>query len=129
MTEITLKRTCYACPEQYDALDEAGNVVGYLRLRHGHFTVDFPDASGTEVYSASPKGDGIFEHDERQGYLDAAVAAIRQHLAAVPLRAAVGRFPLDMAMVSCADCGAGCYPADLGEALDWALAHKCEPQP
>lgn len=25
------------------------------------------------------------------------------------------------------DCGAFCNPGDLGEALDWALGHKCGP--
>jgi hypothetical protein len=26
------------------------------------------------------------------------------------------------------DCGAFCEPANLGEAVDWALGHKCEDQ-
>jgi hypothetical protein len=26
------------------------------------------------------------------------------------------------------DCGAFCEPANLGEAVDWALGHKCEPE-
>ncbi len=79
--EITLNRTCYACPEQYDAVDQGGNVVGYLRLRHGHFTVQVPDSRGEVVYSASPDGDGIFGPAERERYLSAALAAIRDRIA------------------------------------------------
>lgn len=72
---ITLVKTCDACPEQYDAYQD-GRLVGYLRLRHGCFTVDCPDVNGKEVYRAAPKGDGIFEYDERDYYLRFAVKAI-----------------------------------------------------
>ena len=74
---ITLVRTCYACPEQYDAFDAAGKQVGYLRLRHGEFTVDIPECRGTTVFAALPKGDGSFDEDEREGYLLAAIEAIQ----------------------------------------------------
>lgn len=73
---ISLVRTCNACPEQYDAYID-GNVVGYLRLCHGVFTVDIPDASGREIYRAYPRGDGIFEYDEREDFL----AAAKDHIA------------------------------------------------
>ena len=74
---VELKRTCYACPEQYDACIN-GKAVGYLRLRHGHFTVSCPNAQGEMVYEASPKGDGLFEDDERDAYLNGAPLAIKQ---------------------------------------------------
>jgi hypothetical protein len=74
---IWLKRTCYASPEQYDAVDEHGRQVGYLRLRHGCFTVDCPDANGEEVLSASPLGDGLFEPQEREDWLRKAIDAIK----------------------------------------------------
>ena len=77
---ITLCKTSGACPEQYDAVDEYGRRVGYLRLRRGYFTVQVPDPSGRTVYEASPEGDGIFEHDERERYLRAAVDAIETEL-------------------------------------------------
>ena len=83
---ITLEQTCGACPEQYDAKDEHGSIVGYLRLRHGYFSVQAsgPDYAGSDggvlVYEARPAGDGVFGADERQQYLDAAVRAIRAHL-------------------------------------------------
>ena len=69
---IELVMTCGACPEQYDALYE-DEEVGYLRLRHGRFSVEYKD---TVVYEASPKGDGIFDDDEREGFLTEAKKAI-----------------------------------------------------
>ena len=75
---IKLERTCFACPEQYDATDEEGNQVGYLRLRHGRFSVSCPNALDLEVYSAYPKGEGIFENDEREYYLKWAVFHIQK---------------------------------------------------
>ena len=73
---MKLVKTCNACPEQYDAFDDNGNQVGYLRLRHGVFTVNLYSPSGPEVYVAYPEGDGIFTSEERTKYLDAAVTAI-----------------------------------------------------
>lgn len=65
----TLDETCGACPEQYDAyLDD--QMVGYFRLRHGYFTVEvYCEDIWGDAYSAEPKGDGIFEPDEREYYL------------------------------------------------------------
>lgn len=74
---IKLRLTCRACPEQYDAFLE-GVQVGYLRLRHGGFTVDYPNCGGERIYEASPEGDGVFEDHERDYYLRFAVDAIRQ---------------------------------------------------
>jgi len=76
---VHLKLTCSACPEQYDAF--LGNVqVGYLRLRHGSFRVDYPECGGDTIYEASPCGDGAFDDDERDYYLRFAVDAIlRRH--------------------------------------------------
>jgi len=73
----TLRCTCPACPEQYDVLDAAGQKVGYLRLRHGHFRADVPACGGETVYSAKTKGDGMFDDDEREQELTKAVEAIQ----------------------------------------------------
>lgn len=73
--------TCSACPEQYDVFDSKGTQVGYLRLRHGSFTVSCPDYGGKLVYQAYPKGDGIFEDAERLDYLTEAILAIQKHIA------------------------------------------------
>lgn len=74
---IKLVLTCGACPEQYDAFD-GDRQVGYLRLRHGQFTVECPDCGGELVYQAAPNGDGCFNDDERDYYLRFAVDAIER---------------------------------------------------
>lgn len=73
---LRLERTSYACPEQYDVFS-GDTQVGYLRLRHGNFTVECPDCIGELVYFSSDcKGDGLFEEDERDEYLTRAVEKI-----------------------------------------------------
>ena len=72
----TLKRTCYACPEQYDVFDQSGNMVAYIRLRHGSLRVDVPDCGGETIYRASPIGDGILDDSERYKYLNKCVKEI-----------------------------------------------------
>jgi hypothetical protein len=76
---IVLRLTCGACPEQYDAYLN-GKQVGYLRLRWGFFRVDYPDCGGEVIYQANPKGDGVFEEDERNYYLRFAVDAIERRI-------------------------------------------------
>lgn len=78
VAKINLIQTCGACPEQYDAFDKEGKQVGYLRLRHGCFTVEYPSCGGETVYIAEPIGDGIFELEERDFYLKQAKKAIRK---------------------------------------------------
>ena len=73
--DIELRQTCFACPEQYDAFLN-GEMVGYLRLHHGYFRVEVPDAHGELVYSADTLGDGIFDPEERDVHLNAAREAI-----------------------------------------------------
>ena len=75
MNEIALTKTCDGCPEQYDAYLN-GEQVGYLRLRHGGFTVKCPDHMGEIVLSCNPDGDGVFDDYERSFYLDTAKRAI-----------------------------------------------------
>ena len=67
--------TCLACPEQYDVFKD-GEQVGYLRLRHGYFYASIPNYSDEIVYEAEPKGDGMFESNERMMFLDGAIYAI-----------------------------------------------------
>ncbi|MEX0597966.1 MAG: hypothetical protein WD512_15865, partial [Candidatus Paceibacterota bacterium] len=62
---IDLVQTSGACPEQYDAF--IGEIqVGYLRLRHGYFTVNFLDHDGERIFSSYTIGDGIFDISERE---------------------------------------------------------------
>ncbi len=74
--KVSLEQTSGACPEQYNAFID-GKQVGYLRLRHGSFTVECPDSGGELVFSASPQGDGAFTLFEREQYLKAAKKAIK----------------------------------------------------
>lgn len=79
LKDIILEETCGACPEQYEAYIGDRNV-GYLRLRHGYFRVDYPHHAGEVIYEAEPKGDGMFEDDERDFYLTKAKEAILERL-------------------------------------------------
>lgn len=77
--DIQLVKTCEACPEQYDAYLGA-RQVGYLRLRHGYFRVEFPDCGGETVYETATIGDGAFTESERDHHLNEAKDAIAYRL-------------------------------------------------
>lgn len=78
--EIELKQTCGESPEQYDAFYK-GEQVGYLRLRHGEFRVDYPDCGDETIfYSEEMQGDGNFKDDERDEFLLKAKQAIVKRL-------------------------------------------------
>jgi hypothetical protein len=66
-----------ACPEQYYVFD-GEDQVAYMRLRNGFFYATVNGESA--VFKAHPKGDGMFEGDERERYLEAAVRAIDENL-------------------------------------------------
>ena len=80
---ITLRLTCSACPEQYDAFI-GDRKVGYLRLRWGEFRVDYSDCGGEMIY-CHVFGDplqGTFDSDEQRAHhLELAKTAIRERLA------------------------------------------------
>lgn len=64
--------TCFACPEQYDVFDENHKLVGYVRLRYGNLTCEYPDCGGELIYEHTfPTDDlkGSFEENERYNYL------------------------------------------------------------
>lgn len=68
-SDIKFYMTCQACPEQYDAYLD-GMRVGYLRLRHGNFTIDFPDVDGENIfYEKIPDDASVFTDEERVKYL------------------------------------------------------------
>ena len=69
--------TSMACPEQYDVF-HGERKVGYLRLRHGRFRVDCPDAHQETVYSSNTKGDGGFAEEERGIEIGNALKKIRE---------------------------------------------------
>jgi hypothetical protein len=73
--------TCPVCPEQWDVfIDE--HVVGYLRLRWGHFKAIFPDYAGEIVYETTKiTGDGTFgDVKERQRELKRAIRFIHREV-------------------------------------------------
>jgi len=77
---LKLKRTSLACPEQYDVYYE-NTLCGYMRLRHGWFRTEYyktpdDDDYGEIVYDYYPKGDGIFDNDEREEHLKKGAEAI-----------------------------------------------------
>ena len=74
--KIILVKTGSACPEQYDAFFD-GVQVGYLRMRHGCFTVEHPNAGELLILEdESPEGDGQFTDEERGKFLNMACLAI-----------------------------------------------------
>lgn len=48
-------------------------------MRHGYFRADVPECGSKTVYESYPKGDGMFEDDERQQELTNAVLAIQKY--------------------------------------------------
>jgi hypothetical protein len=79
MKKYRYELTCGACPEQYDVYDIDDKQVAYVRLRHGYLYCSVPYSGGEVIYEAYPKGDGIFEEDEREKYLQEIDFAIHKH--------------------------------------------------
>jgi hypothetical protein len=76
---LTLKNTCFACPEQYDVYYE--NILcGYMRLRRGYFRTEYyktpDDDYGEIVYDCEPNGGGMFLSEEREEHLKKGAEAI-----------------------------------------------------
>lgn len=66
---LTFIRTCRRCPEQYDVKDSDGNNVGYIRLRFGQLTCEYPDVGGELIYSVNIGKigwSGEFENDDQR---------------------------------------------------------------
>lgn len=79
-SDIRLVMTCPEFPEQYEAFI-GDKQVGYLRMRHGVFRVDFPDCGGETIYETDlVRGEGCFDDDERELFLDIARRAIIRRL-------------------------------------------------
>lgn len=80
---LELKITCGACPEQYEVFKD-GVQVGYYRLRHGLFRVDYPTVNKETIYEAEPLGDGIFDDSERLVYLTKAMRMVIEKINQTP---------------------------------------------
>lgn len=78
-----MELTCLMCPEQWEVFDSCSNQVGYTRLRHGQFRVDYPDCSGKTLLEmcSGEYGDGAFNDERtRNIYLLKAVKAIDEEI-------------------------------------------------
>lgn len=82
MNNYTLKQTCGACPEQYDVY-RGKELVGYIRLHNGYFSVRYPNAGGILLMDFTFRNDslkGYFETDkEREYFLNWALDVIWSH--------------------------------------------------
>ena len=70
-------KTCHACPEQYDVYDEHHNIVGYVRLRWGGITCEYPHVFGEVIYTASVSENGLagmFDSEGQRQYHLSAIA-------------------------------------------------------
>lgn len=71
---LNFVQICGACPEQYDVYNENQNIVGYVRLRWGVLSCEYPDVNGEVIYHANV-GDGWTEsfdsQEDRNYYLNA----------------------------------------------------------
>lgn len=81
--DLSIIMTCGACPESYDVY-RGNDCVGKLRLRHGYFAASaykFDEVDGDDVvYESFPKGDGIFESDERDEEINKALREIAKYI-------------------------------------------------
>lgn len=77
---LTMNLTCSAAPEQYE-LFRGDEPSGYVRIRRSHFTVDYPDAGGENLYDGTADGYGGFTDHEREGCLLLAINLITQRMA------------------------------------------------
>lgn len=71
--KIKFVRTCTACPEQYDVLNEYGNEVCYIRLRNGFLYAECPCSGGVTILEAEGIargnfGGGCFESEEQRKF-------------------------------------------------------------
>lgn len=75
--EYILNKTSDACPEQYEIYkNNIYNSIGYLRLRHGKFTVEVPSFGEQIILVEYPEGDGCFNLDEQEFFLKKAINSI-----------------------------------------------------
>lgn len=76
---LTVTLTCDMCPEQYE-VQLRGISVGYIRVRHGQLTVEFPTVGGRRLINMEVDGDGAFSNEERPYLMRACLGAIQAAL-------------------------------------------------
>lgn len=65
---LTVTLTCRDAPEQYEVTKD-GSPSGYIRVRHGGMSVDFPEAAEEELYDGPVDGFAGFTDHERESKL------------------------------------------------------------
>ena len=80
---LFLLRTYYSCPEQYSVYTDNGSLAGYIRLRWGELTMEYPDVGCELAYSHSfsDKMKGSFDsEEEREHFISEIVDVIKEKL-------------------------------------------------
>lgn len=72
---VTVTLTCRVVPEQYE-ITKDGVASGYIRVRWGGMSVDYPEAGDEELYDGSVDGFGGFTDHEREAKLLLALGLI-----------------------------------------------------
>jgi hypothetical protein len=72
---VTVTLTCRSVPEQYE-ITRDGIPAGYVRVRWGGMSVDYPEAGDEELYDGSVEGFGGFTDHEREAKLLLALGLI-----------------------------------------------------
>lgn len=105
------KKTCDACPEQYDVFDPDGKQVAYVRLRWGGLYASCPDVGGTIVYEADAGGHdgGCFKSDSER----------MRHLRKIAERIEWFNYP-----IICPHCGENIVPEDIDYLYDMGSVGK-----
>ena len=84
--EFILVNTCEACPEQYDVYKKEvfeHNLMGYIRLRWGILTLEYPYVGGEMLYIHDfyEEFKGIFNNNnERDDYLFMVICCLNTHI-------------------------------------------------
>lgn len=67
---LDFRKTCDCSPEQYDVFDSDGHLVGYVRLRWGGLSCQYPDVGGEDIYCADIGNawTGCFENEQQRTY-------------------------------------------------------------
>lgn len=80
---LFLLRTCLACPEQYNVYTEDGSQAGYIRLRWGTLSLEYPD-TGCDLaycYNFPDNLKGSFDNEEeRETYINEIIDVIKEKL-------------------------------------------------
>ena len=78
---LTVTLTCRGAPEQYEVAKD-GVASGYIRVRWGGMSVDYPDAAGEELYDGPVDGFAGFTEHERESKLLLALGLIAARMIA-----------------------------------------------